>query len=86
MVDEIANIMGIDLSEFGLDATEMRVAVAKQDSRLLGHKLKESLLKEYGDHEKIAEMLKTIDKEEYMKEFQKKLEDNKISYMDTSDN
>jgi hypothetical protein len=29
MVDEIANIMGIDLSEFGLDATEMRVAVAK---------------------------------------------------------
>lgn len=31
-------------------------------------------------------MLKTVDKEEYMKEYQKKLDDNKITYMDTSEN
>ena len=44
------------------------------------------MLKEYGDVEKISEMLKTVDKEAYKEEYQKKLDENKITYMDTSEN
>ena len=84
MVDELQNILGINLAgELNIDTNEMKVTVAKQQSRQLGIILKQQMLAKLGPD--IAQSIQGLDKEQFIHQYEKDLAEAKATYMDEPD-